>query len=76
MQILCQKPYHALFNQRIIESLRLEKTSKITKSNHQPVTTMPTKPTLGFQVGCEGYWQELAVQASWKRAHPHLAWLR
>jgi len=30
--------------QRIIESLRLEKTYKITKSNHQPNTTMPAKP--------------------------------
>ena len=29
---------------RIVESLRLEKTSKIIKSNHQPNTTMPTKP--------------------------------
>jgi len=27
----------------IIESLRLEKTSKNFKSNHQPITTMPTK---------------------------------
>jgi len=29
---------------RMIESLRLEKTSKIIKSNCQPNTTMPTKP--------------------------------
>jgi len=29
---------------RIIESLRLEKTSKIIKSNHSPNTTMPAKP--------------------------------
>jgi len=29
---------------RIIESLRLEKTSKIIKSNHQSKTTMPDKP--------------------------------
>jgi len=29
---------------RILESLRLEKTSKIIKSNHQPNTTMPAKP--------------------------------
>ena len=29
----------------IIESLRLEKTSKIIRSNHQPNTTMPTKPS-------------------------------
>ena len=28
----------------IIESLRLEETSKIIKSNRQPNTTMPTKP--------------------------------
>jgi len=26
------------------ESLRLEKTSKIIKSNHQPITTLPSKP--------------------------------
>jgi len=29
---------------RTIESLRLEKTSKITKSNHQPNTPTPAKP--------------------------------
>jgi len=29
---------------RIMESLRLEKTSKIIKSNRHPITTMPTKP--------------------------------
>jgi len=33
-------------NHRRIESLRLEKTSKIIKSNHQPITTMPTKMSL------------------------------
>jgi len=32
------------WNHRIIESLRLEKTSKIIKSNHPPNTTVPTKP--------------------------------
>ena len=32
------------FNTQIMESLRLEKTSKIIKSNHQPNTTMPDKP--------------------------------
>jgi len=31
-------------NHRIIESPRLEKTSKISKSNHQPNTPMPAKP--------------------------------
>jgi len=31
-------------NYRIIESLRLEKTSKITKSNYHSNTTVPTKP--------------------------------
>jgi len=30
-------------NHRIIESLKLEKTSKIIKSNYQPNTTMPAK---------------------------------
>ena len=30
---------------RIIESLRLEKSIKAIKSNHQPITTMPTKTT-------------------------------
>jgi len=29
---------------RIIKSLRLEKTSKISKSNRQPITTITTKP--------------------------------
>ena len=32
------------WNDRITESIRLEKTSKIIKSNHQPNTTMPAKP--------------------------------
>jgi len=31
-------------NHRIIDSLRLEKTSKIIKSHRQPITTMPAKP--------------------------------
>ena len=31
-------------NHRIIESLRLEKTSKITMHNHQLNSTMPAKP--------------------------------
>jgi len=31
-------------NHRIIESLSLENTSKIIKSNHQIYTIMPTKP--------------------------------
>ena len=34
-----QPPFH-----RIIESLRLEKTSKISKSKHQPNTNVRTKP--------------------------------
>ena len=29
---------------KILESLTLENTSKIIKSNHQPITTMPAKP--------------------------------
>jgi len=29
---------------RITESVRLEKSSKIIKSNHQPNTTMPAQP--------------------------------
>jgi len=32
------------YRNRVIESLRLEKISKIIKSNCQPNTTMPTKP--------------------------------
>jgi len=31
-------------NHRTTESLRLEKTSQITKSNHHPNTTMPAEP--------------------------------
>jgi len=38
------KSCHQWLNHRIIESLRLEKTSKIIESNYQPNTTMPTKP--------------------------------
>jgi len=34
----------------IIESLRLGNTSKISKSNHQPNTTMPAKPCLECHV--------------------------
>jgi len=30
---------------RIVESLRLEKTTNVTQSNHQPIPTMPTTPT-------------------------------
>ena len=37
-------PQRSLHNHGIIESLRLEKTSKIIKSNHPPNTTMPAKP--------------------------------
>ena len=29
---------------RIIETLKLEKATKIIQSNHQPILTMPTKP--------------------------------
>ena len=29
---------------RTLESLRLDKTSEIIKSNHHPLTTVPTKP--------------------------------
>jgi len=39
-----QAPHSAVAFHGIIESLRLEKTSKIIKSSHQPNTTMPTKP--------------------------------
>ena len=35
---------YRLWVSKIIQSLRLEKTSKIIKSNHQPNTTVPTKP--------------------------------
>jgi len=34
---------------QIIESLRLEKTCKITKSNCQPIPTMASTPELRFQ---------------------------
>ena len=41
----CQgTPCLSCLEQWIIESLRLEKTSKIIKSNCQPNTTIPTKP--------------------------------
>ena len=35
----CTLPHH-----RIVESLRLDKTSKIIESNHHPNTTVPAKP--------------------------------
>jgi len=38
-------------NHRIIKSLRLEKTSKVIKSNRHLNTTMPTKPCLEEQAG-------------------------
>ena len=41
---LCPFPLPTLASYRIIESLRLEKTSKIIKSNHQANTIMPAKP--------------------------------
>ena len=43
-----------LRNYRITESLRLEKTSKIILSNHQPTTTTPTKlcPSLPHLLFC------------------------
>ena len=37
---------HRIHRNRITESLRLEKISKITKSNHQPTPTMPTDHVL------------------------------
>jgi len=39
-------------NHRIIESLKLEKTSKIMKSNHQPNTTIPAKPAKPWAEAC------------------------
>ena len=37
-------PVHLVGNHRIMEPLRLEKTSKIRRSNHHPTTTVPAKP--------------------------------
>ena len=34
------------FRYRIIESLGLEKTAKAIQSNHQPIPTVPTDPSL------------------------------
>ena len=46
-RILCSKLFGRLFDtHRITELLRLEKTSKITWSNHQPIPTMPTNHVL------------------------------
>ena len=41
---VCHHPLEQVVNRndRITESLRLKKTSKITQSNHLPITTMPT----------------------------------
>jgi len=38
------KEIYNLYCVMIIESLRLEKTTKIIKSSHQPITTIPAKP--------------------------------
>lgn len=38
-----QRKRSALFPWQSIESSRLEKTTKVTQSNHQAITTMPTK---------------------------------
>ncbi|XP_053915492.1 uncharacterized protein LOC128851340 [Cuculus canorus] len=37
-------PHSQALHRKIMESLRLGKTSKIIQSNHQPNTTVPTKP--------------------------------
>ena len=43
-------------NHRVLESLRLEKTSKIMKSNSQYITTMPTKPCPKVSRLHRGWW--------------------
>ena len=46
------------WNHRIIESLRLEKTSRI-KSNRQPNTTMPAKPCpVAYEHSPSAFWEE------------------
>jgi len=40
----CRRHWWDPLNHRITESLRLEKTSKVIKSNRQPSPTMPAKP--------------------------------
>jgi len=54
LQQLCFLARHHISSvkHRIIESLRLEKTSKIIKSNRQPNTTMPAKPFLRSDCSC------------------------
>jgi len=42
--IWCLSRFVLEVSHRIIESLKLEKTSKIIKSNRHPTTTMPAKP--------------------------------
>jgi len=42
LPVVRRRPHLLLL--KIIELLRLEKTSKIVKSNHQPITIMPAKP--------------------------------
>jgi len=41
---MCLSVTWLLLDHRIIESLRLEKTCKIIRSNRQPITTTPAKP--------------------------------
>jgi len=44
----------SFFTERIIESLRLEKTSKIIKFNHQPKTTMPAMSCKALEQSSQG----------------------
>jgi len=64
---------------RIRESLRLEKTSKIIKSNHQPNPTMPAKPSPQVPHP-HGFWTPPGMRtppllwAAWSNAWPLCQW--
>jgi len=62
--IIFFSPSGATADHSIIESWRLEKTSKIIKSNHQPNTTMPAKPSHVLHL-------HLLTQPVWPRPQGH-----
>ena len=55
---------------RITESLRLEKTSKITKSSCHPITTMPAKPCPHHEARARAGSPELFGKEHWGDSGP------
>lgn len=55
--------YIHMGNHSITEPVRLEKTSKIMKSNHQPITTMPPDTSLGATSVSHTWWSFLKCRS-------------